>query len=112
MLTTVVAEAERMLELEHGPDDFALRVSEVSVGDIALVGIPGEPFSDIGRDLKEAPGWPLVLPCCCTNGYEGYFPPMNAYENGSYETRSSIFRSGVAEAISGAGLELLETMKQ
>ena len=62
--------------------------------------------------MKEAPGWPLVLPCCCTNGYEGYFPPMNAYENGSYETRSSIFRSGVAEAISGAGLELLETMKQ
>ena len=106
------AQAERMLELEHGPDDFALRVSAVSVGDIALVGIPGEPFSDIGRDLKEAPGWPLVLPCCCTNGYEGYFPPMNAYENGSYETRSSIFRSGVAEAISGAGLELLETMKQ
>ncbi len=112
MLTTVVAEAERMLELEHGPDDFALRVSAVSVGDIALVGAPGEPFSDIRRDLKEAPGWPLVLPCCCTNGYEGYFPPMNAYENGSYETRSSIFRSGVAEAISGAGLELLETMKQ
>lgn len=110
-LTTVVAEAERMLELEHGPDDFALRVSAAAVGDVALVGIPGEPFSDIGRALKAAPEWPLVLPCCCTNGYEGYFPPMNAYENGSYETRSSIFRKGIAEALSNAGLSLLNSVK-
>ncbi len=110
-LTTAVAEAERMLELEHGPDSFDLRVSAISIGEAALVGIPGEPFSEIGRTLKAAPGWPLVLPCCCANGYEGYFPPIDAFGNGSYETRSSIFKPGVAEAISEAGLSLLEKMK-
>jgi len=112
MLTTVVAEAERMLQLEHGPESFALPMSALTIGDIALVGIPGEPFTAIGRALKEAEGWQLVMPLCITNGYEGYFPTMEAYLEGGYEARSSIFKAGIAEAVSGAGLEMLDTIRK
>jgi len=112
MLTTVVAEAERMLQLEHGPESFALPMSALTIGDIALVGIPGEPFTAIGRALKEAEGWQLVMPLCITNGYEGYFPTMEAYLEGGYEARSSIFKAGIAEAVSGAGLEMLHTIRK
>ena len=73
-LTTVVAEAERMLALKDGPDAFTFRLSAVRVGPVALVGIPGEPFSQTGREIKAARGWALALPCCCVNGYENYFP--------------------------------------
>ena len=111
MLTTVVAEAERMLELEHGPEAFDLNLSALSVGRVALVGIPGEPFTDVGRALKAAPGWSLVLPCCLTNGNEGYFPTMDAYQEGGYEARSSIFKPGVAEAIVRAGLDMLAELR-
>ena len=110
-LTTVVAEAERMLELEHGPEAFDLNLSALSVGRVALVGIPGEPFTDVGRALKAAPGWSLVLPCCLTNGNEGYFPTMDAYREGGYEARSSIFKPGVAEAIVRAGLDMLAELR-
>ena len=111
-LTTVVAEAERMVELEHGPEAFELCMGALAIGDVALVGIPGEPFTQIGRELKQAPGWKLVMPLCCCNGYEGYFPTMDAYLEGGYEARSSIFRPGVAEAVIKSCLRLLEEINK
>ena len=112
MLTTVVAEAERMLYLEHGPDDFALRLSAAAVGPVAFAGVPGEPFAETGRAIARAEGWRMVLPCCCTNGYENYFPLMKDYLDGGYEARSSLFRAGVAEAVADGCLELLDSLRK
>jgi len=52
-----------------------------------------------------------VLPCCITNGYEGYFPMREAYDEGGYEARSSIYAAGVAERIIEAGLSLLAELR-
>ena len=110
-LTTVVAEAERMLRLEHGPASFGMPLSAAAIGDTALIGLPGEPFTGIGLALKEAPGWKMVLPCCITNGYEGYFPMKEAYDEGGYEARSSVYAAGVAEKLIEEGLLLLDGLK-
>ena len=107
-LTTVVAEAERMLRLEHGPASFRMPLSAAAVGDVALIGLPGEPFTGIGTALKKAPGWKMILPCCITNGYEGYFPMKEAYDEGGYEARSSVYAAGAAEKLIGEGLLLLD----
>ena len=112
MLTTVVAEAARMVRLENAPDTFPMIFSAVSIGDVALFGIPGEPFNGVGRGLKEAPGWKLVLPCCLTNASEGYFPMMDSYEEGGYEARSSNFKAGVAEKIIEEGKEILASLRK
>ncbi len=111
MLTTVVAEAGRMLRLENGPDRFTMPLTGIAIGNVALLGIPGEPFNGIGRGIKEAEGWDLVLPCCLTNGSEGYFPMEDAYVEGGYEARSSDFKAGVAELIISEGKQLLNTLK-
>lgn len=111
MLTTVVAEADRMLKLEHGPASFKLCITALALGNIALIGVPGEPFTAIGRALKQAPGWDLVLPCCCTNGYDAYFPSMDAFQEGGYEARSSMFKPGIGEAIADAGLAMLSDIR-
>ncbi len=111
MLTTVVAEAERMIALENGPEEFEMTLYGAAIGDIVLIGIPGEPFTGIGRALKEAPGFAAVLVCCLTNGWEGYFPMMDAYEEGGYEARSSRYKAGVAERIIEEGLCLLKQLK-
>lgn len=110
-LTTVVAEAARMVRLEHGPDRFPMHLLGIAIGDIALFGIPGEPFTGIGRAIKEATGWKLVLPCCLTCGSEGYFPMQEAYDEGGYEARSSPFRSGVAELLIHEGCKLLSQLR-
>lgn len=111
MLTTVVAEAERMLKLADGPEYFNMELSGLAVGPVAFVGIPGEPFTGIGRALKKAPGWTLVLPTCLTGGNDGYFPMREAYDEGGYEARSSPFRAGVAERIIEEGLALLAGLR-
>ena len=112
MLTTKVAEAARKVRLENGPDSFDMDLSGVALGNIALVGIPGEPFMAIGKALKETEGWELVLPSCLTNGCEGYFPMLECYEEGGYEAGSSSFKAGVAELLIDEGRELLKTLKE
>ena len=111
MLTTVVAEAARMVRLENAPDTFPMIFSAVSIGDVAFFGIPGEPFNGVGRGIKEAEGWKMVIPCCLTNSSEGYFPMMDSYDEGGYEARSSSFKAGVAERIIEEGKEILASLR-
>lgn len=110
-LTTVVAEAARMCRLEHGPEYFELDLMGVQIGPVAMVGIPGEPFTDIGVGIKEASGWEMILPCSITNGYEGYFPMKSAYDEGGYESRASQYKSGVAEKLIEESKELLNNLR-
>ncbi len=109
-LTTVVAEALRMCDLENGPEAFEVRLTGIKLGPVALVGIPGEPFTDVGVQIKDSPGWDLILPCALTNGYLGYFPMQSAFDEGGYEARTSRFRGGVAERIIQGGKDLLSKM--
>ena len=111
-LTTVVAEAVRMVRLEHGPENFPMDFLGIAIGNVALFGIPGEPFTGISRGLKEAENWDLVLPCCLTNGCGGYFPMQDAYDEGGYEARSSAFKAGVAELIIREGRKLLKDLHE
>ena len=99
-LTTVVAEAERMVLLEHGPKSFDLPLSIVALGDsVAFAGIPGEPFTEIGRDIRAQSPFRMTICTCLTNGSCGYFPVASAFAEGGYEARSSIFASTVAKDI-------------
>ena len=112
-LTTVVAEAGRMLSLENGPDFFEMPVSAVSIGDsLAFTGVPGEPFTEIGRGVKTASPFAVTLFSCLTNGSCGYFPMKSAYSEGGYEARSSIFGSSVADDIIAGQLKLLNSLKR
>ena len=110
-LTTVVAEAARMCNLEHGPYHFDLTLTGLRIGDVVLVGVPGEPFSETGMQIKAIGGWKSIMPCALVNGSQGYFPVKSAFDEGGYEARSSNYTSGVAETlVQGAG-ELLAELK-
>ena len=111
MLTTIVAEALRMVRFENGPEYIPMYLSAVAIGDVVMFGIPGEPFNGIGKGIKSAEGWKMVCPCCLTDGETGYFPMADSYEEGGYEARSSEFKAGVAELIISEGLKLIETLK-
>lgn len=111
-LTTVVAEAVRMCKLEHGPESFGVELMGIKIGGVALLGIPGEPFTDIGVGIKETLGYDVIMPCALTNGYMGYFPMQSAYDEGGYEVRTSRYAAGVAEKIIKGGKALLTELAQ
>ncbi len=111
-LTTVVAEAARMCNLANGPEFFELELTGIRIGEVAMVGIPGEPFTGISLKIKETEGWEHIMVCELVNGHNGYFPLKSAYDEGGYEARSSKFKSGVGEIIIDGAKELLKEMKE
>ena len=112
MLTTVVAEAARMVFLENGPDAFDMRLSAIKIGPVVILGIPGEPFTAIGTALKDTEGFDMIIPCCNSNGKEGYFPMQDSYDEGGYEARSSRFKAGVGEYIIKEGKDLIKSLEE
>ena len=97
-----------MVSLENGPDFFTLPISVIKLGKIAFVGFPGEPFTEIGRAVKDTEGYSLILPCCCANDSRGYFPSSKAYTEGGYEARASRFAPGISELLVGKAKEMLK----
>ena len=110
-LTTVIAEAYRMRRLENAPNDIKLTLMGIRMGEIAFVGIPGEPFAEIGKEIKDTKEWGMILPCGLTNGYEGYFPVKSAFDEGGYEARASRYKRDVADKLISGSKELLNSMK-
>lgn len=108
----VVAKACRMVNLENGPDEVSIPVCALRVGPAVFVGIAGEPFNGIGLALKEDSPYTITLPLCCTNGYEGYYPMQECYDQGGYEAGSSPFAPGVAEKLIETGKTLMNSLLQ
>lgn len=109
-LTTVVAEALRICKMENGPETFTLPMSGMKIGKLAFIGIPGEPFTEIGVKIKDTEGWDMICPSINTNGKEGYFPSKSAFDEGGYESRSSPFKAGVSEKIVACAKEILNEL--
>ena len=100
-----------MVMLENGPDYFDFPLSAVAIGNVGFVALPGEPFTQIGRELKKTEGYDMVMPMCLTDAAVGYFPVMEAYLEGGYEARASRFKAGVAEIMIDEGKKLLEEIR-
>lgn len=108
--TEVVAEATRIVRLMNYPEEKELYVTAVSVGDAVFAGFPGEPFTDIGRGIKENSKFTLTIPACCANGYEGYYPMQSAYDEGGYEARTARYVAGTAEKLIAASTEVVNAL--
>lgn len=107
--TPMVADAFTRRRLEEGKQDFVpMILSAVTVGGLALVGFPGEPFCEIGVQTREASPYPMTMACCLTNGCEGYYPTIEAFEQGGYEPGGTRFPKGIAEILRDAAVELLQ----
>jgi hypothetical protein len=110
--TTAIAAACRMVNLESEPENKTLRVTGIRVGEFALVGFPGEPFTEIGRQVKAASDYKMTYIACCANGYEGYYPSASAMEEGGYEAATARYKKGTAEKLIETGIQVLEKMKK
>lgn len=106
-----VPKAGRIARLLDEPVEKELYLTALSIGEFALAGIPGEPFTALGRAIKEGSPFTLTFPCCLANGAEGYYPDATVYEEGGYELDVARFEKGTGEALVEAALEVLNSLK-
>ena len=106
--TTIVYESYRMRKTRTWNDTEPLYLNAVRFGDVAFSGIPGEPFTEVGVQIKANSPFGMTIPCCCANGYEAYYPTKDAFEEGGYEARSCEFAAGCAEQIIDESLAILK----
>ena len=89
-------------------DPVNIRLTLLTINDMALAGVSGEVFTQIGRRLaRESPLKPTVM-VTHTNGSSGYIPSDDEFEPVSYEVTASRLKPGCAEgAIVNGFLELI-----
>ena len=78
-------QTECLLRVRRGAGPFAGEVQALRIGDVALVGIPGEPFAELGLSLKHATASPRALCVGYANDWLGYIAPPSAWRLGGYE---------------------------
>jgi neutral ceramidase len=68
------------------PDTVTILLQAIRVGDVAIVGIPCEVFTDIGLEIKKSSPFPITCVVSLANGYYGYLPTPAHHALGGYET--------------------------
>jgi hypothetical protein len=109
-----VVEAQRVLALAEGWQG-ATRQTEVqalAVGnELAVVGLPGEIFAELGLDLRARSPFPHTLVLGLANDAIGYVPTRRAYDEGGYEPTASRFEPGSGEQLVAEALDLLARLR-
>ena len=102
---------EHMFELMQDNELTATVEAEIQVlrmGDLAIVGVPGEYFVELGFQIKaglQQSGMRQVMISGFTNGNVGYIPARRAYAKGGYEVAEAYKYYGYPAAIAPEGGE-------
>lgn len=87
-------------------------VQVLQIGDLVVVGVPGEYFVELGLQIKEGiqqAGAHQVMIAGFANGNVGYIPARRAYPKGGYEVADAYKYYGYPAAIAPEGGEQIVT---
>ena len=82
----------------------------LKLGELAFVGVGGEPFSEIGIRVANISPFKKTIVCCLTNCSSGYIPTSKAYDEGGYEARGSNLKKGSDDILVNEMNELLKSL--
>ena len=82
-------------------------VQALALGDVALVGVPGELFAALGLAVKRAAPARHTIVLGYASGNIGYIPTRAAYERGGYEVASAFRFYGYPAALDPAAGEMV-----
>ena len=93
-----------------GQTQVAAALHGLRIGNLALVGFPGEPFAEIGAEVKRRSPFAHTFFGGYTNDYLGYLPIDSARPDGGYEVETSPFAPGSADLVIDAAVDLLSEL--
>ncbi len=89
-------------------------IQAIRIGDMGVVGLPGEVFVEIGLSLKHRSPFNHTIVSGYTNDNVGYIPTARAFEEGGYEPNSFVylmeqkFEPGVEDVARESALRVLQ----
>lgn len=102
--------AGRIVRMRTDPLFRKIAVSVVSLGKINFVGFGGEPFSHYATAVREALPEKYIVAVCCANGYEGYLPTKEAFDEGGYEASNSPFQPTLEEDCVNLAVKIIKSL--
>ena len=107
-----VYEANAIRMRPSRPQVDTMELNAFYVAGMAFITAPYEMFTDSGLYIKEnSPFETTVLCTCANNNGLGYFPTEEAYDYGCYESFTSYFAKGCAEATAEQFVTMLEGLQ-
>ncbi len=79
--------ASEVIGVNEEPVERDTPIMALRVGDVGIVGLPGEIFVEYGLQIKARSPFERTLTVELANDYLGYCPTDKALDEGSYETR-------------------------
>jgi hypothetical protein len=98
--------AESVLDLRDRPRTADTELLAFRIGDLALVGLPGEMFVEFGLDIRQRSPFAVTAVVGLCGELAGYMPTKKAFAEGGYET----WRSGISWTAQGTGEAMVEAV--
>jgi neutral ceramidase len=102
----------KLLALQQGQERKTW-VQVILIGDVALVGVPGEFFTVLGQEIKRRSPFRYTYVFELANDYVGYIPDQRSFDRGGYQVWTglhSFLERGTGEKIVSAAVDLLNRM--
>lgn len=102
--------ARETVQLAEWPATFRTPVQAIRMGEMAICALPGEPFCQMGLNIKAKSPFKQTMLVGMANDYAGYLPTEEAHAQGGYETwraKSSFLEVKAATMIQEAALGVL-----
>ena len=113
--------AQEMVDLAAGgapPQPVIAEIQAIAIDDIALVGLPGEVFVEIGMNIRAASPFRDTFIIGYANRSVGYLPTRAAFDEGGYEVEFAHryygfppFTPEVQGIVEGTARELLKSLR-
>jgi hypothetical protein len=105
--------AEEVVRLsEHPRRTEIVEMQALRIGNVGVVGFPGEPFADIGLRLRDRAPTAALMISELANNELGYFATEPAYSSGVYEAilPSAVFTEAEIDRMIDEGAKLLDVL--
>jgi neutral ceramidase len=98
---------------DHQGEERKTWLSAVRIGDVAIVGVPAELFTQLGLDIKRRSPFRHTVIAELANDYVGYVGNADAYRLGGYQLwmgQHSWTERGTGEQFVDAAVEMLQEL--
>lgn len=102
--------ASNILMRQSTPDTYDLNISTVVMGDVAWTVTPGEYFDSTMKYIRDNSPYDCNFNVTWFYGPYSYYPSLEAFGYGCYETDTARAEPGTAEGIADRLLEMLNTL--